>query len=493
MPTTKNNTLPLNWDATISYNLGDEVSGGGMIYKSLVQGNLNHRPDQSPDYWEVLDIYKKDKTVLPHGHYGGDESFWQRDNIYIDTNGWVYVNNENTGINVKGRDGTVSFDNLTPEQIETLRGPQGERGPQGPAGPEGPQGPMGEVVLTPEQTAALKGDPGASAYQIWLDTGHTGTEEDFLDWLTEQSVQIDTELLSNSANPVENKAIYNAFFSYQIYMNTLMQDYQRRLIALENRLKALYGGQEYEFTFGITEGGNYGYVKNSQVIPFDYYDKDVLQGVDAITSEIVLTNQYATQEQNPVMLTIADFDESGTTSSTSLNGDPSVSNDEDMSPVYGSNVSVLSFEDAFSLKTNIFKVDTDTGRKVGAMNGSYTLYNMTENATNISSNDSVEDVKGFTCPDECQMFGNTIFIRVAPKVANTEVEYQIGIGDTTASLPTVIEGTGRYNYDEGSFNEEVVLSYPIYYLDLYNNRVNTRPYFASTSDAGYIIKEIYLE
>jgi len=51
-----------------------------------------------------------------------------------------------------GADGTVSFDELTPEQRESLRGPkgnqgdtgpQGARGPQGVQGPQGPQGPAG--------------------------------------------------------------------------------------------------------------------------------------------------------------------------------------------------------------------------------------------------------------------------------------------------------------------------------------------------------------
>ena len=37
-----------------------------------------------------------------------------------------------------GKDGTVGFEELTPEQIEMLRGPQGPIGPEGPRGPAGP-------------------------------------------------------------------------------------------------------------------------------------------------------------------------------------------------------------------------------------------------------------------------------------------------------------------------------------------------------------------
>jgi hypothetical protein len=50
----------------------------------------------------------------------------------------------------KGEDGTITFEELTPEQKETLRGepgPQGPQGEQGPAGPQGEQGPAGEDTV----------------------------------------------------------------------------------------------------------------------------------------------------------------------------------------------------------------------------------------------------------------------------------------------------------------------------------------------------------
>ena len=99
---------------------------------------------------------------------------------------------------VKGADGTMTFEDLTPEQVESLKGakgdkgdtgpqgpkgetgpqgPQGEPGPQGPQGPKGdtgPQGPQGEKGadgtmtfedLTAEQKASLKGDKGDAGPQ----------------------------------------------------------------------------------------------------------------------------------------------------------------------------------------------------------------------------------------------------------------------------------------------------------------------------------------
>lgn len=53
-------------------------------------------------------------------------------------------------------------------------GPQGETGPQGPVGPEGPKGADGTMTfedLTPEQKASLKGDKGDKG-----DTGAAGPQ-----------------------------------------------------------------------------------------------------------------------------------------------------------------------------------------------------------------------------------------------------------------------------------------------------------------------------
>lgn len=53
----------------------------------------------------------------------------------------------------KGADGTMIFADLTDEQREGLRGPQGETGPQGEPGPQGPQGEIG-----PQGPQGQKGD-----------------------------------------------------------------------------------------------------------------------------------------------------------------------------------------------------------------------------------------------------------------------------------------------------------------------------------------------
>lgn len=481
MPTTINNTLPMNWDATISYNLGDRVSSNGMIFESLVQGNLGHHPARSSDYWEPLDIYKKDLTQMPHGEYGGDDNFWERDQIYIDSNGWVYVNNENIGINVKGRDGTVSFEALTPEQIEALRGPRGERGEQGPAGPEGPQGPMGEVILTPEQVAALKGDQGKSTYEIWLEQGHTGTEEDFLEWLTDQTVQLDKVLLPDSLNPVTNKGIYDALFSYQVYLTTLLEDYTKRVIALENRLKAEYNGETQEFKFGVTDLGSYGYIKtgDTQVIPFATNEQDVLQSANVMPRQSTIASQYAYQEMTPVNITIGDVD--GITELTSATG--SISTDDDPThdnALYGSNVIAMSLEDYADAKTYFYR----NGRFIGVFGSMYGTYGLVENATNITS-EGTHAVEGIITTSDVMSFGNDFCIKVAPATPGTTINYQIGRGNSESTIPEVVSGTNRTSYTTGSFSEETVIKYPL--------ASNQKNYFASTSNTEYIITEIYIE
>ena len=58
-------------------------------------------------------------------------------------------------------------------------GEQGQDGAQGPQGPEGPQGPQGDAGADGADGAA-----GLSAYEIWLGLGNTGTEEDFIAYLS---------------------------------------------------------------------------------------------------------------------------------------------------------------------------------------------------------------------------------------------------------------------------------------------------------------------
>lgn len=63
----------------------------------------------------------------------------------------------------KGADGTMTFEDLTPEQKASLKGDKGDKGDTGAAGPQGEPGPKGD-----------KGDPGSKGDKG--DTGETGTQ-----------------------------------------------------------------------------------------------------------------------------------------------------------------------------------------------------------------------------------------------------------------------------------------------------------------------------
>ena len=469
MSTTVNNTLPMNWDSSISYYKGEMVSyGNNIIYKSLQNNNVNHRPGNNSTWWEPLDIYKKEKTVLPHGDYSGDESFWERDNIYVDSNGYVFVNNEVTGINVKGQSAaTVTFEDLTPEQIERLRGPRGETGPQGTQGVQGPEGPMGQVVLTPEQTAALKGDPGESAYQIWIDAGHTGSEQDFLDWLRSAAFTLDTALLDDSRNAVENRAIAVAFHNYQTYLNAFVSEFAGRITALENRLKATYQNEEHDFIFGVTDNGKYGYryTYQDQVIPFDNSEVDVLQTSQAFASNLITSMQHEQQIIDPTIETISNNVEPFR--GVSLTRAISSQNDDNTNDVlYSTNMSVLSFDEFNQERTYLY----NEGKQLPTSVPGYRLYQMTENSNNISSN-GIESKEGLIFPSSLRNYGYKITFKVKPYYDGNTVSYEIGGCKETATLPN-IANNDKYTYSTGTFDTETEISclmqdgYKMYFNDI---------------------------
>ena len=76
-----------------------------------------------------------------------------------DNNSWVLTGDGNGVIHY------VSFEDLTPEQIEMIKGPQGIQGPQGVQGLIGPQGPVGlpgadSTVPGPQGPQGIQGERG---------------------------------------------------------------------------------------------------------------------------------------------------------------------------------------------------------------------------------------------------------------------------------------------------------------------------------------------
>ena len=84
---------------------------------------------------------------------GPTTDFWSNFPLAIDINGNIFYYNENTGINLRGPAGFshLSFDELTPEQIASLKGTDGADGVDGINGADG-----------------RDGENGYSAYEVWL-------------------------------------------------------------------------------------------------------------------------------------------------------------------------------------------------------------------------------------------------------------------------------------------------------------------------------------
>ena len=90
----------------------------------------------------------------------------------------------------KGSDGIDGTDGKSPvitigdngnwfiDGVDTNVKAQGEKGEKGDKGDKGDSGEQGE-----NGSDGIDGTDGKSAYQIWLDNGHEGTETDFLNWL----------------------------------------------------------------------------------------------------------------------------------------------------------------------------------------------------------------------------------------------------------------------------------------------------------------------
>ena len=89
---------------------------------------------------------------------------------------------------LKGADGTMTFEDLTEEQKESLKGEQGQDGKSAyqiwlDLGNDGTEEDFLEFLKGENGPIGESGSDGRSAYEIWIDEGNSGTEQDFLDSL----------------------------------------------------------------------------------------------------------------------------------------------------------------------------------------------------------------------------------------------------------------------------------------------------------------------
>lgn len=484
---TKNNTLPEDWKPAVEYHYGDRVYYGGIIYKCIADSTTGDNPGISENrlIWEPIDIYKKDATVMDDKNYSGDESLWERDQFAVDPlTGDVYINGENTGINVKGPAGsvTINYESLTPEQREALKGAKGDIGPQGPQGIQGVQGPPGEVEwesLTPEQRESLKGDQGLSAYEVWLTLpGNEGKSEyEFIQDITGPGITVDTAVSPTSRNPVENRAIYNYIHQYDL----LIEQLSDRIDELERRLSYIYHGEKIDFKFGVTADGEYGYIKQGtqQVIPFHLVDQPQLFSTFAENAHSVLDGSIginSVPEVENTVLNSVNTDLHPTSLSNSSSRSVGAS---DGNTLYATNIQPMSFEEAFNTKIYLLRNgEFERYQKPGVdMDGMTYVTGSNPTSNGIAGNE------GLWTDLTAGHYTSRVYFKVKPTTANQTIQYKIGTFTTEQTSLNNIISHGTV-VKQGTFNEETLIS-----IDIVEGQGF---YFASVnSSPSYQIVEIY--
>src|SRR5699024_5974730 len=120
---------------------GPKGEDGTMTFEDLTpeqvenlrgeQGPEGPQGPQGPQVEQGADggLLNTNLNLIPY-----NESFWESGAICLQ--------------GPKGEDSTMTFEDITPEQVENLRGEQGPEGPQGPQGPQGEQGADGGLLNT---------------------------------------------------------------------------------------------------------------------------------------------------------------------------------------------------------------------------------------------------------------------------------------------------------------------------------------------------------
>lgn len=126
--------------------------------------------------------------------------FWSAFPITIDESGFLFYYNENTGINVRGPEGApryVSYDELTEEEKQTLKGQDGADGLNGRDGVDG-----------------IDGHDGLDAYHVWLrDQGYDEEDhpiEEFYEFIAGYAEGFVKEGAGQGSLIVNYKGQYNA-------------------------------------------------------------------------------------------------------------------------------------------------------------------------------------------------------------------------------------------------------------------------------------------
>ena len=175
-----NMTEPVTLNSDIDYKI---KIGNDIGYLKTVQGKLDEESNG-------LILAAKDLADFPDGSYYVEVWFEDSGLNYIyPSNGKARIKLDANIESVKGKlIPTITIEELRKEiannNTTVVKGPKGDKGdigPQGPTGKDGAPGPKGDQGADGEP--GKNGIDGKSAYQIWLDLGNSGTEQDFINSL----------------------------------------------------------------------------------------------------------------------------------------------------------------------------------------------------------------------------------------------------------------------------------------------------------------------
>ena len=115
--------------------------------------------------------------TTPRGEYNEATQYHELDIVTHQGSSYLVLSDV---IGVTPTEGDEHYQVLAKKGDQGIQGVQGPQGPQGPAGAAGQQGEKGD-----------KGDPGKSAYEIAVENGFVGDENDFNNALTNVTVSVD--------------------------------------------------------------------------------------------------------------------------------------------------------------------------------------------------------------------------------------------------------------------------------------------------------------
>lgn len=330
------------------YNRGDTI------------GALSGSASTNPDQGQLFTRYGKRDSLFNQEkdeQTGVMTDFWDYYPVIIDVNGDVHYNNENTGINVRGPAGYVAikFDDLTPAQVEMLKGENGVNGEDGVNGADGKDGVNGK-----------------SAYQLWLDENDYSPEAHPLSEFFAYLANLNNELIKEGSGQGSLILNYNGNEGEAIGQGSLAINYGNR------------AGGNYSFAQGYNTRANYSYQAVFGKYNLNDFNNilEVGNGTDSQRKNIFSISQNGDGSfQGNIAAGGEITDGNGNVLSNKLDKiDGKVLSTNDFSDSYKSKLDSLTVDDSFSLESNNPIANKTVATRVNQIEQGYHLLEQIEDA-----------------------------------------------------------------------------------------------------------------